>query len=55
MQEQDKVLKKGVTENSKLTLINGNENKDNTRTVSNWKDEIKFLIKTNGMDSVFRV
>ena len=55
MQEQDKVLKKGVAEDLKLTLINENENKDNTQTVSGWIDEIKFLIKTNGMDSVFRI
>ena len=38
MQEQDKVLKKGVSEDLKLTLINENENKNNTQTVSGWID-----------------
>ena len=44
-----------LSEDLKLTLIDENENKDNTQTVSGWIDEIKFLIKTNSMDSVFRV
>ena len=55
MQEQDKALKKGVAEDLKLTLIDENDNKDNNQTVSGWIDEIKFLIETNGMDSVFRI
>ena len=55
MQEQDKVLKKGVADDLKLTLIDENDNKDNNQTVSGWIDEIKFLIETNGMDSVFRI
>ena len=45
MKEQDKVLKKGVTEDLKLTLIDENSNKDNNQTVSVWIDEIKFLIR----------
>ena len=55
MQEQDKVLKQGIADNLKLTLIDENENKDNTQTVSGWIDEVKFLIETNGMDTVFRI
>lgn len=51
MQEQDKLLKKGVPEEMRLTLIDKNE-KD-TQTLSSWIDEIKFLIETNGMDSFF--
>lgn len=53
MQEQYKVFKKGVSDDLKLTLVDENENKDNTQTVSGWIDKIKFLIETNGMDSVF--
>ena len=55
LQEQDKVLKQGIVDNLKLTLIDENENKDNTQTVSGWIDEVKFLIETNGMDTVFRI
>lgn len=54
-QEQDKVLKQGIAEELKLTLIDENESKGNTQTVSGWIDEIKFLIETNGMDTVFRI
>lgn len=51
MHEQDKLLRKGVPEEMKLTLVN--ENEKDTQTVSLWIDEIKFLIETNGMDTVF--
>ena len=53
MQEQDKLLKQGVPEEMKLTLVD--ENEKDSQTVSAWIDEVKFLIETNGMDTVFRI
>ena len=43
MQEQEKLLKKGVSEEMKLTLVD--ENEKDTQTVSSWINKIKFLIK----------
>lgn len=50
MQEQDKLLKQGVLEDMHLTLVDKNEK--GNQTVSSWIKEIKFLIKTNQMNTV---
>ena len=52
MIKQDVLLKYGLKDDIILALNEENENK---QTLANWVDDIKMLIESNGMDTVFRV